>query len=368
MKPGGPLETSPTRQTAFSGHTGALPPVRLAAIRTAVLSLDEVVAAVAHPGAGAVATFSGVVRDHAEGRAVTLLEYEAYPSMAEREMERISSSIEAEIPETRVAVLHRVGALSVGELAVVCAASAPHRGEAFDACHRCIDRIKASVPIWKREHGPDGPYWVGWQDARCTHEGAAHAHSHTHLAHGHDGHRHAAASPRGRLDGLCVGVLTVSDSRTANTDESGRIARELLTLAGASIGANHLVRDEPAEISDWLLKQANSGAMHAIVITGGTGIARRDRTIEAIEPLLSRTLDGFGEAFRRASFEQVGPHAILSRAKAGIVGSCLVFALPGSPGAVKLALSELVVPTLRHAVELLASTETHHRSEHVHEG
>jgi molybdopterin synthase catalytic subunit len=79
----------------------------------------------------------------------------------------------------RLAALHRIGSLAVGDLAVICAAGAPHRGEAFKACRALIDRIKQRVPIWKREHGPDGPYWVGWEDARC---GDGHDHSH----HGHD--------------------------------------------------------------------------------------------------------------------------------------------------------------------------------------
>ena len=124
-----------------------------------------------HPGAGGVATFLGVVRDVNEGRAVTLLEYEAYGTMAEAELERILDEIAAEIPGVRVAAAHRIGALAVGDVAVACAASAPHRGEAFRACRELIDRIKARLPIWKREHGPDGPYWVGWEDARCAAEG-----------------------------------------------------------------------------------------------------------------------------------------------------------------------------------------------------
>jgi molybdopterin synthase catalytic subunit len=130
-------------------------------------------AVVEHPSVGAVVRFDGVVRDHNEGRAVTLLEYEAYGSMAVLEMERIGEEIERELPGVRVAAHHRVGALAVGEVAVVCIASAPHRGEAFEACRRLIDRIKERVPIWKREHGPDGPYWVGWQDARCGHDHGA---------------------------------------------------------------------------------------------------------------------------------------------------------------------------------------------------
>jgi molybdopterin synthase catalytic subunit len=141
------------------------------------IAIDPVQAAVARPGAGGIALFVGAVRDEAEGRPVTLLEYEAYHPMAIAEMTRILDEIERANPELRLAVSHRVGALHVGDVAVVCAASAPHRPEAFRACRLLIDEIKARVPIWKREHGPDGAYWVGWRDARCGHEG-------------HDGHGH----------------------------------------------------------------------------------------------------------------------------------------------------------------------------------
>jgi len=144
-----------------------------------------VIAAVSHAGAGAVVTFVGAVRDTNAGQPVTLLEYEAYASLATAEMGRILNEIAAELPGVRVAVHHRTGALAVGDAAVVCAASAPHRDEAFDACRRVIDRVKARVPIWKREHGPNGPYWVGWEDARCE---PGHDHSHGH-AHGHAAHR-----------------------------------------------------------------------------------------------------------------------------------------------------------------------------------
>jgi molybdopterin synthase catalytic subunit len=144
-------------------------------IRTEALSLSEAVSAVTHTRAGGIATFVGVVRDHNDGRVVTRLEYEAYGSMAEAELERVMTEIEGELPGVRVCALHRVGSLSVGDAAVVCAASAVHRDEAFLACRMLIDRIKATLPVWKREHGPDGPYWVGWADARC--------------GDGHDSHR-----------------------------------------------------------------------------------------------------------------------------------------------------------------------------------
>jgi molybdopterin synthase catalytic subunit len=131
------------------------------------LSVADATAAVAGPHVGGIDLFLGAVRDHNDGRAVTRLEYHAYVSMAEKEMQRIAEEIAREIPGVTLAALHRVGSLAVGDLAVVCAAGAVHRGEAFQACRALIDRIKHRVPIWKREHGPDGPYWVGWEDARC---------------------------------------------------------------------------------------------------------------------------------------------------------------------------------------------------------
>ena len=137
-------------------------------LRDVPLSIGEAMAAVEHASAGGTALFVGTVRNENENRAVTLLEYEAYPSMAIKEMKAIVQELEAEIPGARLAVLHRIGKLTVGDVAVVCAASAPHRGEAFRACRALIDRIKERVPIWKREHGPGGPHWVGWHDARSA--------------------------------------------------------------------------------------------------------------------------------------------------------------------------------------------------------
>ncbi len=159
--------TRPRPGAAAAAEPGAGPTGGLVALRDATLSVDEAIASVSHPGAGAVCTFLGVVRDHNEGHAVAKLEYEAYPAMAVAEMRRIASDIAADLPGVRLAVLHRTGMLGVGEIAVVCAASAPHRAEAYRACRALIDRVKATVPIWKREHGPDGASWIGWQDARC---------------------------------------------------------------------------------------------------------------------------------------------------------------------------------------------------------
>jgi molybdopterin synthase catalytic subunit len=142
-----------------AGGSGATP--RHARLLDEPLSLDRVVGAVRSADAGGVATFTGVVRRHSAGRAVERLEYEAYREMAEKVMRELCDQIETEIAGARLAVEHRVGALVVGDAAVVIAASAPHRAEAFDACRALIDRLKAHVPIWKKEIGPDGAEWVG---------------------------------------------------------------------------------------------------------------------------------------------------------------------------------------------------------------
>ena len=125
------------------------------------LSLDRCIAAVQGPGMGGIVTFTGMVRKVSRGVAVEKLDYEAYGAMAVREMTRLCEEIEAEVAGVRLAVEHRTGTLVVGDLAVVIAAAAPHRAEAFTACRAMIDRLKDRVPIWKKEYGEDGTAWVG---------------------------------------------------------------------------------------------------------------------------------------------------------------------------------------------------------------
>ncbi len=124
-------------------------------------SLDRCLAQVVSPDMGGVVTFTGVVRKHSRGGAVERLEYEAYAEMAERVMRELCEQIEAEISGCRLAVEHRVGTLAVGDIAVVIAAAAPHRAEAFSACRAMIDRLKEQVPIWKKERTTDGDTWIG---------------------------------------------------------------------------------------------------------------------------------------------------------------------------------------------------------------
>lgn len=143
-----------------------IPPVaggvdRHVVLSESALSLDRCVAAVAGPGMGGIVTFTGMVRRQSRGIEVVRLEYSAYGAMASREMTRLCEEIEAEVPGTKLAVEHRTGTLGIGDLAVVIAAAAPHRAEAFTACRAMIDRLKDRVPIWKKEFGADGAEWVG---------------------------------------------------------------------------------------------------------------------------------------------------------------------------------------------------------------
>ena len=129
-------------------------------LSAAPLDVGRVVARVAGPDAGGIVTFIGTVRDASRGHAIRHLEYEAYPGMAEREMEKIAEAAAKQWPGARVAMAHRTGHLAIGEIAVVIAAAAKHRPEAFAACRFAIDTLKQQVPIWKKEVAVDGEYWV----------------------------------------------------------------------------------------------------------------------------------------------------------------------------------------------------------------
>jgi molybdopterin synthase catalytic subunit len=124
------------------------------------IDVGKVVARVSGPGMGGIVTFIGAVRNRARGRDIRHLEYESYPEMAEREMDRIAREAAERWPGTRVAIAHRAGHLEIGDIAVVVVAAAPHRAEAFEACRYAIDTLKECVPIWKKEVATDGEYWV----------------------------------------------------------------------------------------------------------------------------------------------------------------------------------------------------------------
>lgn len=155
---------------------------------------------------------------------------------------------------------------------------------------------------------------------------------------------HAPASVR-------CGVVTSSDTRTPESDDSGRLLKDLLTRAGHTVPFYAIVKDDPAAIAD-AVEQA-SRTCDAIVANGGTGVGRRDVTVSTLSPLFERTLPGFGELFRRLSYDSIGSAAWLTGAVAGVYRGRLVFCLPGSPDACRLAMEKLILPELAHAVGVM---------------
>lgn len=151
-------------------------------------------------------------------------------------------------------------------------------------------------------------------------------------------------------DAVTCAILTISDTRTEAEDKSGKIIRELVEDAGHSVGYYAVVKDEADQIRALISDIAQKGECHVILTNGGTGIAARDTTYEAITSLLEKRLDGFGEVFRFLSWEDIGSGAMLSRAVAGVYRDTMIFCMPGSSGAVTLAMEKLIVPELSHLV------------------
>lgn len=163
--------------------------------------------------------------------------------------------------------------------------------------------------------------------------------------------------PQHRADAIAsvaCAVLTVSDTRTPATDVAGALIRRLLEAAGHRLIASAIVPDDPDLVRDQVLEWCTDPACQAVLINGGTGLASRDNTYEAVSALLEKRLDGFGELFRMLSYHDVGPAAMLSRAVAGVCRQTLLFSLPGAPAAVQLGVEKLILPELPHAVSLIA--------------
>lgn len=183
----------------------------------------------------------------------------------------------------------------------------------------------------------------------------------SHRGHGHHGHDHRHGAPgegpaaehraRGRSARCCV--VTVSDTRTLETDKSGQRAAELLGLAGHTVVARVIVPDERAAIAAAVRNALDDTETDAVILSGGTGLAPRDVTYETVCELIEKPIDGFGELFRMLSFEEIGAAAMLSRAVGGVAGRTVIFALPGSSKAVELGVSRLIAPELGHIVGLI---------------
>jgi len=158
------------------------------------------------------------------------------------------------------------------------------------------------------------------------------------------GHHHRKNAPAR----VPTAVVTVSDTRTPDTDTGGALVAALLDEGGHAVVSRSIVPDEAESIAAALIELSGRDDVRAVVFTGGTGVAPRDVTPDAIEPLLDRVVPGFGELFRMFSYEEIGSAALLSRALAGLRGGCVVVVLPGSRGAVRLGMQKLVLPELGH--------------------
>lgn len=145
-------------------------------------------------------------------------------------------------------------------------------------------------------------------------------------------------------------VITISDTRTEETDTSGKVIKNFLEKNGHTVVRKEIVRDEAEAIQTLLHEGIASEDVQAIICNGGTGISVRDRSYEAINQVLEKRLDGFGELFRMLSYQDIGSAAMMSRAVAGIAGNTVIFSTPGSKGAVELAMEKLILPELGHVV------------------
>ncbi|MBD1942871.1 MogA/MoaB family molybdenum cofactor biosynthesis protein [Coleofasciculus sp. FACHB-712] len=159
-----------------------------------------------------------------------------------------------------------------------------------------------------------------------------------------------------RMTVTCA-VITVSDTRSPETDKSGQLIKQLLRDAGHAVSEYAILKDEPEEIRAQLQALTQRPDLDALIFNGGTGIAPRDTTYDALESLLSKILPGFGELFRFLSYQEIGSRAIASRAVAGVYQTKLVFSIPGSTNAVKLAIQQLILPELVHLVSQLQKSE-----------
>ena len=163
--------------------------------------------------------------------------------------------------------------------------------------------------------------------------------------------------PDSKAIALNCAVITVSDTRTPQTDKSGQLIQQLLADTGHKIVAYTIVKDEPVEIKQWLTKLDRDSSLELIIFNGGTGIAPRDTTYDVVSSWLEKTLPGFGEIFRYLSYQEIGSRAIASRAVAGVRNNKLLFSLPGSSNAVKLAMNQLILPEINHLVDQLKNTQ-----------
>lgn len=316
-----------------------------------------------NPKIGGIVTFLGIVRDFTETAGVTALILEHYPGMTELELEKVEQAARAQFAVEALLVIHRVGKLAVGEPIVLVVAAASHRADAFLACRFVIDHLKRQATFWKKELLQSGEErWIhacpGCDAAASQWESALQA-THPHApkqAQPHSTHPHGAPHTHPTDDTLSwttlrVGILTLSDSRTHATDQSGAALEALVLGFGAEIAIRTILPDDVQSIQDLLRQWAEVKRLDLILTTGGTGPGPRDCTPEATRALCTRELPGFAELIRAAGLQQTR-NAIFTRGVAAFCGTTLIINLPGSTrGATHSlrAIADLVPHALRMA-------------------
>ena len=271
-------------------------------------------------GEGAVVSFLGIARSRsAEGETVGGLFLDHHPRLTLQSIDEIAAAARERFAITSLSIVHRTGEVAPGEAIVFVAAAAAHRRPAFEAAGYAMDRLKTDAMFWKREDRAEGSHWIEPRDEDYS------ARERWDAVAGIDQSR--------TFHPLGIAVLTVSDTRTEETDMSGALLAQRLAAAGHRLAGKAIVGDDVETIRAQVQTWVADGQVEVIVTTGGTGFAPRDVTPEAVRPLFRREMDGFPAVFHQASHGTVGLATLQSRACAGQIEETFVFCLPGSTGA-----------------------------------
>ncbi len=283
-----------------------------------------------NPRIGGIVTFLGIVRDFTDTAGVVALTLEHYPGMTEAELAKIEQTARARFAIEELLVIHRVGRLAIGEPIVLVIAAASHRVDAFLACRFVIDHLKHQATFWKKEILSSG-------EERWIHP--------------------PTAAPAVSWSGLRVAILTLSDSRTHSTDQSGAALERLVLGFGATVALRTVMPDDRQRIQDLLIQWADTQSLEVILTTGGTGPGPRDVTPEATRAVCQRELPGFAEQIRAAGMKQTR-NALFTRGVAAFRGTTLVINLPGSTRGATHSL-ETIADLVPHALRM-ANGGGHH--------
>jgi molybdenum cofactor synthesis domain-containing protein len=305
----------------------------LARIRDVALDIDELTALTERPDCGALATFTGVVRDHHDGKSVLRLSYTAHVGIAEKMIREIEAEAIERFGVAECLVVHRVGDLAIGDAAIVAAVRSGHRGEAFDAVRYVVDNVKRRVPIWKEEFYADG--------TSAFVEGCS-------LVPASD-----AAVDAGRA---AVIVLSDSVASGVQTDTAGAAVVERLTAIGFDIASFEVLLDEPVQLVA-RVEDLVGDDVDLVITVGGTGVGPRDITVDTIKPMLTTELPGVMEA-ARAYGQARTPMAMLSRGVAGLIGRTVVITFPGSRKGAEETF-DAIAAGLPHLVEVVRKNRPH---------